>query len=73
MSVLRLLLSALMIVGGIVIALLVMAVGLFVFLLQRLIGRPATMPRFQRVNRRPPTQPNQRDEVIDIDATPVKD
>jgi hypothetical protein len=75
MPILRFILTSLMVVAGLVGALLLMAVGLVIFVLNRLFGRPATMPRFQR-----PVGPSAaasksaaRGDVIDVVATDVKD
>ena len=75
MPVLRLLFSALAVVVGIVIACFILALGFVMFLLQRLFGRPAAMPRFQRVNPRPAASTTRAStgDVIDVEATPVKD
>jgi len=77
MPVLRILFSALAVVVGIVIACFILALGFVMFLLQRLFGRPAAMPRFQRVNPRPAARPATTrvptGDVIDVEATPVKD
>jgi len=76
MPVLRILFSALAVVVGIVIACFILALGFVMFLLQRLFGRPAAMPRFQRVHPRAATRPTTQvptGDVIDVEATPVKD
>lgn len=75
MPVLRLLFSALAVLAGIVIALFILALGFVMFLLQRLFGRPAVMPQFRRVNPRPAAPPTRvsTSDVIDVEATPVKD
>jgi hypothetical protein len=75
MPVLRILFSALAVVVGIVIACFILALGFVMFLLQRLFGRPATMPRFQRVNPRPAASATRvpAGDVIDVEATPVKE
>jgi hypothetical protein len=66
----RILLSVLLVIFGFVAA-------LFLLLLGRLFGRsgsrPAVNVRFQRPGPRPASPPPARGDVIDIEATPVKD
>ena len=75
MPVLRILFSAMAVVVGIVIACFILALGFFMFLLQRLFGRPAAMPRFQRVTPRPAASATRvpAGDVIDVEAIPVKE
>jgi hypothetical protein len=62
------------VLASIIGALALVAVGFVVFALLRLFGRPAVRPHFQRMGRNP-TRPaySNRDDVIDVTATPVKD
>jgi hypothetical protein len=51
-------------------------IGLIIFFLRRLLGRPATMPVFRgaTVRATPPRQPRMdQGDVIDVVATEVKD
>lgn len=76
MSVLRVLITSLIVVAGLIGAALLMVVGFVIFVLNRLFGRAAPMPRFQTsFQTSPPPQkraPPQGD-VIDVVATDVKD
>jgi hypothetical protein len=75
--ILRLLITSLVILAGLFGALLLMIIGLVSFLLSRLFGRAAPMPRFQASFRTArPGQPRTRPpagDVIDVVATEVKD
>jgi hypothetical protein len=70
MRVVRILLSVLLVVFGFVAA-------MFLLLLSRLFGRSASRPavnvRFQRTGPRPSSPSPVQGDVIDIEATPVKD
>jgi hypothetical protein len=77
MRVFNFIISAVLLAVGVAAGLCLLLVGLFVFALRRLFGRSAAMPRFQRVGPAPrptTTRPayTHRD-VIDVEATPVKD
>lgn len=67
--------ASLIVIAGLVGGLLLVAVGFVIFVLRRLFGRPATMPRFQRPVRPASARPaySSRDEVIDVVTTPAKD
>jgi|GEM_PF-3248884 len=60
--------ASLVVIAGLVGALLLVAVGFVLFVLRRLFGRPAAMPRFQRPIRPATARPTYsgRDDVIDI-------
>lgn len=67
--------ASLIVIAGLVGGLLLVAVGFVIFVLRRLFGRPAAMPRFQRPVRPAAARPaySSRDEVIDVVTTPAKD
>ncbi len=79
MPVIRFIIATLVVIAGLIGAAVLVVFGLVVFVLSRLFGRPAQMPRFQASFRssRPGaaagparrTDPN----VIDVVATEVKD
>lgn len=76
MRFLRLLFTSLFVLAGLVGAALLVILGLFIFALNRLFGRPAAMPRFRAtVHTSRPTPPRaaHRGDVIDVVATEVKD
>jgi hypothetical protein len=77
MRILQFILTALIVVAGLIGGLLLMAVGLVIFVLNRLFGRSTPMPRFQASFRSSrPTQPQARQpqgDVIDVVTTEVKD
>lgn len=68
MRLVQFVIASLVVVAGLVGALLLVAVGFVIFVLRRLFGRPAAMPRFQRPVRPAATRPaySGRDGVIDI-------
>jgi len=76
MRVFNFLVSLVLLAVGVAAGLCLLLVGLFVFALRRLVGRPAALPRFQRMGTtprataRPAYTPR---DVIDVEATPVKD
>jgi hypothetical protein len=67
--------ASLIVIAGLIGGLLLVAVGFVVFVLRRLFGRPAAMPRFPRSVRPAAARPaySSRDDVIDIVTTPAKD
>ncbi len=67
--------ASLVVIAGLVGALLLVAFGFVFFVVRRLFGRPAAMPRFQRPVRPAAARPaySSRDEVIDVVTTPAKD
>lgn len=67
--------ASLVVIAGLVGALLLVAVGFAFFVVRRLFGRPAAMPRFQASIRRTSARPadSNRADVIDVTATEVKD
>lgn len=76
MRLLRFIVTSLAVIASLIGALALVIIGLFVFVLLRLFGRPAVKPRFQaRFNRQTAARPaySDRDDVIDVTATPVKD
>jgi len=75
MHLLRFVLTSLAVIAGLIGAFALLAVGFVVFFFARLFGRPATRPSFQRATRTTPTRPaySNRDDVIDVVATEVKD
>jgi hypothetical protein len=62
------LIASLVVIAGLLGALLLVAVGFVLYVLRRLFGRPAAMPRFQRPVRPATARPvsSGRDDVIDI-------
>ena len=75
MRIIQFILTGLIVAAGLIGALLLMAVGLVSFVLNRLFGRAATMPRFQRPAPSNPARPaysNRSDDVIDVVTTEVK-
>ena len=60
--------ASLVVIAGLVGALLLAAFGFVFFVVRRLFGRPAAMPRFQRPVRPAAARPTHsgRDDVIDI-------
>ena len=75
MRILNLVIAGLILLAGVIGALLLMAIGLVSFILRRLLGRPATVPRFQRPARPTAARPPRAGdgEVIDVVTTEVKD
>jgi len=75
MRILQFIIASLVVIAGLAGGLLLVAVGFVLFVLRRLFGRPAAMPRFQRPGRPRPARPAyaSRDEVIDVVTTPAKD
>jgi hypothetical protein len=75
MPVIRILVSFVVVAVGVLFAVLLLAAGFLSFLLRRLFGRPAAMPQFRGTASRTPPRPSvrPRDDVFDVDATPVKD
>jgi hypothetical protein len=74
MRLLRLIVTALAVAATLVGGLALVAIGFAAFVVLRLFGRPATRPRFHHMPRNParPAYSN-RDDVIDVTATPVKE
>ncbi|HWA28488.1 MAG TPA: hypothetical protein VG734_22755 [Lacunisphaera sp.] len=76
MRLLRFVLTSLAVVAGLIGAFAVLTIGLFVYVLLRLFGRPAERPTFRRMGRTPanPAPPaySSRDQVIDVVATKVE-
>ena len=60
--------ASLVVIAGLVGGLLLVAVGFVIFVVRRLFGRPAAVPRFQRTVRPATARPaySGRDDVIDI-------
>lgn len=75
MRILQFIIASLIVIAGLVGGLLLVAVGFVTFVLRRLFGRPATMPRFPRSVRPATARPaySNRDDVIDVVTTPAKD
>ncbi len=75
MRLLRFVITSLAVLASVIGALALVTIGFFVFPFLRLFGRPATLPRFQRMAPRPAARPaySSRDDVIDVTATRVKD
>jgi hypothetical protein len=76
MRFLRLLITSLIVAAGLVGAVLLVVFGFVIFVLSRLFGRQAPMPRFQatfRTSRPPAPRRPPADDVIDVVATQVKD
>jgi hypothetical protein len=68
MRIVQFVIASLVVIAGLVGALLLVAFGFVFFVVRRLFGRPAAMPRFQRPGRPAPVRPaySGRDDVIDI-------
>jgi len=75
MRLLRFVITSLAVIASLIGALALVMIGFIVFVFLRLFGRKAAMPRFQRSVSRTPTRPaySSKDEVIDIESTPVKE
>lgn len=75
MRLLRFVITGLAVVASLLGALALVVIGFVVFVLLRLFGRPAALPRFQRPARFGPARPaySNRDEVIDVTTTRVND
>jgi|JI8StandDraft_1071087.scaffolds.fasta_scaffold274066_2 hypothetical protein len=75
MRLLRFVITGLAVVASLLGALALVVIGFVVFVLLRLFGRPAALPRFQRPARSGPARPaySNRDEVIDVTTTRVND
>jgi len=75
MRIVRFVITSLAVFAGLMGALAMVGIGFFVFVLLRIFGRPASLPRFQRRAPATPTRPaySDRDDVIDVTATRVKD
>lgn len=67
--------ASLVVIAGLVGALLLVAFGFVFFVVRRLFGRPAVMPRFTRPVRPATVRPaySSREDVIDVVTTPAKD
>ena len=70
MQIIRILIAGVVVLLGLLAAAAVMLVGVIIYLFQRLRGRPATRPAFRRASPRP--RPMRTADVIDIEATEVK-
>lgn len=68
MRIVQIIIASLVVAAGLIGALLLVAFGFVIFVLRRLFGQSATLPRFQRPVRPAPTRPTpaRRDDVIDI-------
>ena len=75
MRLLRFVITGLAVVASLLGALALVVIGFVVFVLLRLFGRPAALPRFQRPARCGPARPayGNRGEVIHVTATRVND
>ncbi len=76
MRLLRFIMTSLALLAAMIGGVALVTIGFIVFVLLRLFGRPAAMPRFQvRTARTAPARPaySSRDDVIDVTATQVKD
>lgn len=76
MPILRLVVTSLVLIAGLIGAALLMLVGFVIFVFNRLFGRATPTPRFQASFRRQagrPSAPSQRGDVIDVVTTEVKD
>jgi hypothetical protein len=76
MRFLRFLIAGLVILAGLIGAALLVVVSFVFFVLNRLFGRPAAMPRFRatfHTSRPVPPRAAQRDDVIDVVTTDVVD
>lgn len=70
MQILRLLLAGIVIILGLLATAVVMLVGVIIYTVQRLRGRPAIRPAFQRPSPRP--RPLRTADVIDVEVTEIK-
>ncbi|WP_438479975.1 hypothetical protein [Oleiharenicola lentus] len=71
----RFIFSLIALAAGVLIAVFFIAVGLVVFGIRRLLGRPATMPAFRRASATPASARTNRvdhSDVIDVETTQVK-
>jgi uncharacterized membrane protein len=73
MRLVRIVLSLLLLAFGLLAAMFLMLVGLLGRIFGRPVARPAVDVRFQRAGARPTTPAFARGDVIDVEATPVKD
>lgn len=73
MRILRVIVTSLAVLAGLVGAAVVMVLGLFVFLFLRLFGRPARRPQFQPGPARARPAYSTKGDVIDVTATNVHD
>jgi hypothetical protein len=73
MRLVRIVLSLLLLAFGFLVAMVVMLLGLLAWPFVRRPIRPAFNFRFHRTGTSTPPGPASRGDVIDIDATPVKD
>jgi hypothetical protein len=73
MRLVRIVLSLLLLAFGLLAAMFLMLVGLLGRLFGRPVVRPAVDVRFQRAGARPAAPAFARGDVIDVEATPVKD
>ena len=74
MRLLRLVITSLAVMAGLIGAVALMTIGLVAFGLARFFGRPAARPQFRRPVRSQPARPaySTRDVVIDVVTTDVK-
>ena len=73
MRFIRVVFSLLLLAFSFLVALAVMLIGLLAFPFVRRPIRPAFNVRFNRTGSTPPPGPVNRGDVIDVEATPVKD
>jgi hypothetical protein len=75
MRLVRFLLTSLAVIAGLIGAFGLLVIGFLAYVFLRLFGRPATKPSFRRATRTTPTRPaySNRDDVIDVEARPVKE
>lgn len=73
MRLLRVIVTSLALLAGLIGAAVVMAMGFVLYLLLRLLGRPASRPQFHRGPPRVRPAYSAKNDVIDITATNVKD
>ena len=68
MRIVQIIIASLVVAAGLIGALLLVAFGFVIFVLRRMFGQSATLPRFPRPVRPVPTRPapGGRDDVIDI-------
>jgi hypothetical protein len=71
--ILRVIVTSLAVLAGLVGAAVVMTIGVLVYSLLRMFGRPARRPRFQPGPARARPAYATKDEVIDVTATDVKE